>query len=169
MAYGTTPAGTLTKEQTLLGLIRLPIKASTTITKGEVVTLDSSGWAITSPTTQVPGSEYYVAVETVNNSSGSNADQYVRCARQGHFVTVTADGAINIGDPVKASTSTAGQVIAFVKGIDAEGLKIGVFTGKEGGIVSKSATSPYAESLTDAASYAVSDAADGDIIEIQLV
>jgi hypothetical protein len=167
MTYGTTAAGTLTKEQTLKGLARLPITASTTITKGEVVTI-VSGYAITSPTTQVAGSEYYVAIETVSNASGASGDAYVRCARRGHFVTVVADGAIKYGDPVKASTSTAGQVIAFVKGTDAEGLKIGVYTGREGGTIAKASTSPYAETITDAASFAVTAAADGDIIEIEL-
>jgi hypothetical protein len=164
MAYGTTSAGTMTKEQTLLPVARLPIAASTTITRGNVVTI-VSGYAVVSPTTQVAGSEYYVALETVANS-GSNGDAYVNCARRGHFVTVVADGTIQPGDPVKAATGTAGQVIAFVKGTDAEGLKIGIYTGKEGGTVSKSASTPYAETLTDAAVYALTACADGDVIEI---
>lgn len=165
MTYGTTSAGTMTKEQTLLPVARLPVTASTIITKGNVVTI-VSGYAVKSPTTQVAGSEYYVALETVDNSSGASGDAYVYCARRGHFVTVVADGTIQPGDPVKASGSTAGQVVAFVKGTDAEGLKIGIYTGKEGGTVSKSASTPYAETLTDAAVYALTACADGDVIEI---
>lgn len=167
MAYGTTPAGTITKEQTLLSTMRLPVAASTTITKGKVCTI-VSGYVVTSPTTQVAGSKYYVALETVDNSTGGNGDQYVALARQGHFVTVTADGTIQPGDPVKASGSTAGEVVAFVKGTDAEGLKIGVYTGKEGGTIAKSGTSPYLESFTDNEDFTPVAAADGDVIEIEL-
>jgi hypothetical protein len=37
------------------------------------------------------------------------------------------------------------------------------------GIVAKGAGSPYVESFTDAADFSPADAADGDVIEVQLV
>ena len=46
MAFGTTSAGTITKEQTLLSIRRLPVAAATTVTKGNVLEIDANGNAI---------------------------------------------------------------------------------------------------------------------------
>ena len=169
MAFGTTSAGTITKEQTLLSIRRLPVAASTTITKGNVCEQDAGGDLIVSPTTQTAEVAHYVALETVDNSSGSDADLYVPVAVAGHFVTVVADGAINAGTQVVASNSTAGQVIAYVAATHAKDKVVGIYWGKEGGSVSKGSTTPYLESFTDAADFSPADAANGDVIEVQLV
>lgn len=169
MAFGTTAAGTITKEQTLHSIRRLPIAASTTITKGEVCEINVNGWLITSPTTQTDNVQHFVALETVDDSSGSNGDLHAPVAVRGHFVTVTADGAINAGDQVKVSGSTAGQVVKAVHGTDDKNLIVGVYWGKEGGTVAKGGTTPFLESLTDAADFSPADAADGDVIEIELI
>lgn len=168
MAYGTTAAGTITKEQTLLSIRRLPIAAATTITKGNICELNVNGELIVSPTTQTTKVAHYVALKTVANSGSANA---LSCplAVKGHFVTVVADGTIEPGNQVKVSGATAGQVVLAVHGTDSKDLVVGIYWGKEGGTVAKGASTPYLESLTDAADFTPATAADGDIIEIELV
>jgi len=82
---------------------------------------------------------------------------------------IAADGAIRPGTAVVISNSTAGQVIAYVAASHAENQIVGIYWGKEGGTVAKAAGSPYLESFTDAADFSPADAADGDVIEVQLV
>ena len=169
MAYGTTAAGTITKEQTLLSTKRYPVAASTLITKGQVCVIDSSGNLVTAPTSATAGKQHFVSLETVDNSAGSAGDLSCPVAVRGHFVTVVADGTILPGQPVKTSTSTAGRVLAFAVGTDAEGLKVGYYTGKEGGSVNKSiSTSPYLETFTDGENFLTASAAQGNVIEIEL-
>ena len=115
MAFGTTPAGTITKEQTLLSIRRLPVANATTVTKGNVVELNGNGGVIVSPVGQTVKVNHFVALETV-------ADQIV-----------------------------------------------GIYWGKEGGTIAKAAGAPYLESFTDNADFPPSDAAAGDVIEVQLV
>ena len=169
MAFGTTAAGTITKEQTLLSIRRLPVAATTSISKGNVLEQDAGGDLIVSPTTRTAEVNHYVALEAVDNSSGSDGDLHVPCAVAGHFVTVVADGAIRPGTAVVISGSTAGQVIAYVAATHARNHVVGIYWGKEGGTVSKDSSTPYLESFTDAADFSPADAADGDVIEVQLV
>ncbi len=169
MAFGTTPAGTITKEQTLHSIRRLPVAASTTITKGEVVELDIGGDLITSPVGQTAEVTHFVALETVDNSAGGDGDLDCPVAVPGHFVTVVADNAITAGSRVVVSAATAGQVILYVAATHAIDQVVGIFWGKEGGTISKAASTPFDESFTDNADFPPADAADGDVIEIQLV
>lgn len=168
MAYGTTSAGTITKEQTLLSIRRLPIAAATTITKGNVCELNVNGELIVSPTAQTDNVAHYVALETVVNSGAANA---LSCpvAVKGHFVTVVADGTIEPGNQVKVSGSTAGQVVLAAHGTDDKNLVVGIYWGKEGGTVEKGQSTPYLESFTDAADFTPATCADGDVIEVELV
>lgn len=168
MAFGTTGAGTITKEQTLHSIRRLPIAAATTITKGNVCELNVSGELIKSPTTQTDNVPHFVALETVVNSGAANA-AYCPVAVKGHFVTVVADGTIEAGSQVKVSGSTAGQVVAATHGTDDKNLVVGIYWGKEGGVYAKAGSTPYAETLSDGADFEPAAAADGDVIEIQLV
>jgi len=168
MAFGTTGAGTITKEQTLHSIRRLPMAASTTITKGNVVELNVNGEAIVSPTSQTDNVPHYVALETVANAGAANA-AYVPVAVKGHFVTVIADGAIEPGLQVKVSGSTAGQVVQASHTTDDKSLVVGIYWGKEGGAVSKAGTTPFAETISDSADFEPANAADGDVIEIELV
>lgn len=166
MAFGTTPAGTITKEQTLLSIRRLPVAGSTTLTKGEVVELDGGGDLITSPTTQTVNVTHFVALETVDNSTGADGDLDCPVAVPGHFVTVVSDGAISAGQRVIVSAGTAGQVITAAGD---QNLVVGIYWGKEGGTITKAASTPFDEAFTDAADFPPADAADADVIEIQLV
>lgn len=165
MAYGTTPAGTITKEQTLLSTRRLPVAASTNIVKGNVCSINATGFVVAATSSTAAGSPWFVALAAADNSSGADGAISVPLAAKGHFVTVVADGAINAGENVKAS-ATAGRVVAFVEGTDVEGLKVGQYIGKEGGIVSKSGSTPYLESFTDSADFLPVAAASGNVIEV---
>jgi len=162
MAFGTTAAGTITKEQTLLSIRRLPVAASTSITKGNVLEQDAGGDLVVSPVGRTAEVNHYVALEAVDNSSGADGALHVPVAVAGHFVTVVADGAIRPGTAVVISGSTAGQV-------HAKNQVVGIYWGKEGGTVAKGSSTPYLESFTDAADFSPADAADGDVIEVQLV
>jgi hypothetical protein len=168
MAYGTTGAGTITKEQTLLSIRRLPVAASTTITKGEVIEPDAGGDFITAVVGQTTEIEHYVALETVDNSAGADGDLFVPVAVPGHYVTVIADGTIRPGSDVVVSGTTAGQVIEYVAATHSPDQIVGKYFGKEGGIIAKAATTPFLEDYTDAADFSPANAADGDVIEILL-
>ena len=73
MAFGTTPAGTITKEQTTLSIRRLPMTAATTITKGNVVEVNAAGTAIVAPVGQTVKVNHFVALETVVNAGAAGA------------------------------------------------------------------------------------------------
>ncbi len=169
MAFGNTPAGTITKEQTLLSIRRLPVAATTTITKGEVTELNVAGELITSPTGQTVEVSHYVALETVDNSTGGAGDLSCPVAVAGHFVTVVADGVIEPGKQVVVSGATAGQVIEYVTATHAKNQTVGIYWGKEGGTIAKATVTPFDESFTDDADFDPSTAVDGDVIEVQLV
>ena len=164
MAFGTTPAGTITKEQTLLSIRRLPVANATTITKGNVVETDANGNAIVSPVGQTAKKNHFVALETVANAGAAGA-LTVPVAVAGHFVTVVAGAAIQPGANVVAS---AGRVITMAAGSNND-LVVGIYWGKEGGTIAKAAGAPYLESFTDNADYPPVAAAAGDVIEVQLV
>lgn len=168
MAYGLTGAGTITKEQTNLSIRRLPVAAATTITKGQVVEPDVGGDYVPGLTAQTAETEHYVALETVDNSTGADGDLFVPVAVPGHYVTVIADGAIRPGSDVVASGTTVGQVIAYVELDHTPDQIIGKYFGKEGGTIAKAGTTPFLESYTDGADFTPVDAADGDVIEILL-
>lgn len=168
MAFGTTGAGTITKEQTLLSIRRISIAASTTITKGEVCNVNTSGDLVTSTTGQVAEVAHYVALETVDNSAGAAGALFAPVAVQGHYVTVIADDAIEPGERVVSSGSTAGQVIAYVAASHAADQIVGTYFGKEGGTIAKGSSTPYLESYTDGADFSPVVCADGDVIEILL-
>jgi len=167
MAFGTTGAGTITKEQTLLSIRRISIKESTTITKGEVCEINSAGDLITGLQARTREVPHYVALETVDNSSGAAGDLFCPVAIPGHYVTVIADGVIEPGERVIASGSTDGQVVAYTAGDEYDEV-IGTYYGKEGGSIAKAGTTPYAETFTDDSDFDPVPSADGDVIEILL-
>lgn len=123
-----------------------PINAVALVKGNVLVKIGASNLAI-SPTTQVAGSEYFVAIESKDNSGGSAGDLSIGVAKRGDIVGVITSTILIPGDPVKASTTVAGQVEKFVVGTDAEGLKIGYYVGKEAGTFSRNASSPYDETL----------------------
>ena len=163
MAFGLIPAGTITRE-TIISTRRIPVKAATTITKGNVCEL-SSGYLINSPVAATVDVNHFVALETIDNSSGANGALTAPVAVSGHYVTVVADGAIQPGARVQVSGSTAGQVITAAATITKQ---IGWYTGKEGGIIAKAAGTPFQETFTDDSDFPPVACADGDVIEIYL-
>jgi hypothetical protein len=169
MAFGLTPAGTITKENLKLSTRRLPVAATTNIAKGDVCEIDGSGNVIISPVDSVAGN-FFVALAAADNSAGAAGDISVPLAVRGHFVTVVADDAINPGERVKLSATDNGTVVPFLETTDSEEKLVGVYWGKEGGIVVKSTTDAdgYAETFTDDADFVPVAAADGDIVEIEL-
>ena len=171
--FNTTPAGTITKEQTLLSIRRLGVAGGANILKGNVVTVvtsgDDAGFVKVAISSEDVNSDHGVALANADNSSGTDGDISVPLAVGGHFVTVVVKtDTINPGDYVKVS-STAGKVGRFVPGTDNNNLRIGRYWGQEGGKVSKSGSSPYLESFTDKADFPPVNAVDADIIEIELL
>ena len=167
MAFGTTSAGTITKEQTLLSIRRLPVAAATTLTKGQVLEIDANGNAITALVAQTVKKNHFVALETVANAGAAGA-LTVPVAVAGHFVTVVAGAAILPGSNVVCSAAVAGRVITMAGANTADQI-VGIYWGKEGGTIAKAAGAPYLESFTDNADFPPVAAAAGDVIEVQLV
>ncbi len=171
MAFGLTPAGTITKEQTLHTIRRFPVNEAENIVKGNVLDIDADGNLINAATDNtdvlVPS---YVALEPANNTNGSDGDISCPVAVPGHFVTVTTDNPINPGDKVKRSTTIAGRIEKWESGTDLEEIHIGIYYGKEGGIITKSVTSAddFAETFTDDADFVPVPATTDDIVEIEL-
>lgn len=171
MAFGITPAGTITKEQTLHSIRRFPVGNAENIAKGNVVDIDVDGNLVNSATDNtdlhVPS---YVALEPVNNSGGADGDLACPVAVPGHFVTVTTSTPINPGDKVKRSATVVGRIAKWEPGTDNEDIHIGIYYGKEGGIITKSVTSAddFAEIFTDDADFVPVPATTDDIVEIEL-
>ena len=168
MAFGNSPAGTITKKLTgMVSTRRLPVAATTNISKGNVVVPDASGdLGIASSADTGP---YYVAIEPANNASGAAGDISAPLAVGGHYVTVVADGTINPGDKVKISATDAGEVVLWLPGTDSQKIAVGIYWGQEGGTISKSTSTPFAETFTDDADFIPVQAVQDDIIEIELV
>lgn len=107
------------------------------------------------------------------NKAAAAADRAFAAALPGSLVTVTADGAIEAGMEVQCSSSTAGQVVAFVaatiaatptqanvQDAQADRLRVvGRYMGKENELTGKVPGQAYGGS---------SAAADGDLIIIRL-
>jgi hypothetical protein len=82
-------------------VISLPVKASTTITRGKGVEQDANGFAIAGTASGTVALGLYCAIETVDNSAGADGAKTVRCASGNSFVYMEAGGAINFGHTVK--------------------------------------------------------------------
>jgi len=91
-------------------IVSLPVKASTTITRGLGVEADANGFAILGTTAGIMSRGLYIAVETVDNSTGSDGDKTVRLASGNTYVYAEAGAGINFGHTVKlADDSTCVQ------------------------------------------------------------
>jgi len=84
----------------------LPVAASTSITTGQCVAANASGDAILAGTSGLVARGIYVAVETVDNSSGSAGDLVIRVATGNTYVYATASEALVVGHAVKSSASS---------------------------------------------------------------
>jgi len=124
------------------------VAASTSLTVGKLVALDASGNAIAA--TNSAGTiarGLFVAIETVDNSSGSAGDLQIRLACGNTWVYCEAGGAIKVGEAVKADANSDCVVATAILGAETH---VGRFFAHEN------------ESL------APTDAVDGDVIIVRL-
>ncbi len=161
MAYGTAVAGTTTRPNPFVQYFGL---SNVSIAKGRVCYTNDAGFIVIA-TAAENDRPFFVTVKAVDNSAGSAGAVPVPIVGAGQYVTVQTKSILSPGDPVKVS-STDGMVTLLVIDTDALALKVGVYTGKVSGTVSKSTSTPYAETFTDGGDYNVSDAAVDDIVEI---
>ena len=120
----------------------------------------SKKWKVTGTAGAEKG-PYAVAVK-----AAANGDTRVHAVVGGAIVTVTADGAIPQGDWVKPSASTAGQVQVWSApsgAVVTDTVALGDLFLRVGKYIKQGNSVPMGDGVT-----AVTDAADGDIIEIQL-
>ena len=114
------------------------VKASTTITIGQAVALDSSGHAeVATGSAGDVSKGLFCAIETVDNSSGSAGDKNIRVAGGNSFCYMTAGGAIKVGETVKPATG--GKVVADSTALGAI-VVLGPYLGKENDTVPSDAT-----------------------------
>jgi len=124
------------------------VAASTSLTVGKLVALNASGHAVAA--TNSVGTiarGIFVALESVDNSSGSAGDLEIRCAIGNTYVYVEAGGAIKVGETVKADANSDAVVATAIFGAETH---CGRYIGHE---------NEEAEP---------SDAADGDVIIVRL-
>jgi hypothetical protein len=133
-------AGDLARS-TGIEISQFAVAASTSITTGQLVALDANGRAVlatNSVGTVARG--IFVAVETVDNSSGSAGDKSIRLAVGNTYVYATSGGAIKVGEAVKADSASKCVVAT---GIFAAETHIGRYMGHENeeGVKTDAATS----------------------------
>ena len=129
-------------------IVSFSVAASTSLTVGKLVALDASGNAVAA--TNSVGTiarGLFVAVETVDNSSGSAGDLQIRCAIGNTYVYVEAGGAIKVGEAVKADANSDCVVATTILAAE---VHVGRFIAHENESVSPT------------------DAVDGDVIIVRL-
>ena len=129
-------------------IVSFNVAASTSLTVGKLVALDGSGNAVAA--TNSVGTiarGLFLAVETVDNSSGSAGDLQIRCAIGNTYVYAEAGGAIKVGEAVKADANSDCVVATTILAAE---VHVGRFIAHEN------------ESL------APTDAVDGDVIIVRL-
>ena len=122
-------AGDLAKSISM-NVLSQGVAATTTITKGEVISFDAGGDIVTASGTSSREDGLGVALETVDNSGGADGDLTCRFASHGTYVYCTAGGIIQPGGAVKPTTS--GEVIALTLETEMEDLLLGYYVGHEG-------------------------------------
>jgi len=124
------------------------VAASTSLTVGKLVALNASGHAVAaSNSVGTIARGLFVAVESVDNSSGSAGDLQIRCAVGNTYVYCEAGGAIKVGEAVKADANSDCVVATAILGAETH---VGRYIAHEN------------ESL------APTDAVDGDVIIVRL-
>ena len=106
----------------------LGVKASHSITIGQGVQGDANGNAEAGTTAGTVARGLYVALETVDNSSGSAGDKSIRVAGGNTYVYCTAGGAIKVGETVKFD---ANAKVVVATGIFAGETHVGRYIGHE--------------------------------------
>lgn len=113
-----------------MNIVSQGVAATTTITKGEVISYDTGGDIFTAIATSSREDGFGVAMETKDNSAGADGDLKCRIASHGTHVYVTAAGAIQPGGAVKPTA--AGEVVALTTETEMEDLLLGWYVGHEG-------------------------------------
>ncbi len=129
-------------------IVSFNVAASTSLTVGKLVALDASGNAVAA--TNSVGTiarGLFLAVETVDNSSGSAGDLQIRCAIGNTYVYAEAVGAIKVGEAVKADANSDCVVATTILAAE---VHVGRFIAHENESVSPT------------------DAVDGDVIIVRL-
>jgi hypothetical protein len=129
-------------------IVSFNVAASTSLTVGKLVALDASGNAVAA--TNSVGTiarGLFLAVETVDNSSGSAGDLQIRCAIGNTYVYAEAGGAIKVGEAVKADANSDCVVATTILAAE---VHVGRFIAHENESVSPT------------------DAVDGDVIIVRL-
>ena len=129
-------------------IVSFSVAAATSLTVGKLVALDASGNAVAA--TNSVGTiarGLFLAVETVDNSSGSAGDLQIRCAIGNTYVYAEAGGAIKVGEAVKADANSDCVVATTILAAE---VHVGRFIAHENESVSPT------------------DAVDGDVIIVRL-
>lgn len=172
MAAQLTQAGTITREQTLLPTRRLPVAATEVIVRGNVLEADAGGDLIVSVGAAAPtqNATHFVALESVTGGV-ADGDVDVAVAVRGHFVTVVSSGVIRSGSYVSIHQAVSAPDDGKVQDIAALTITsaVGIYWGKEGGVVAKGASGDFLETYTDTENFLQVDAAADDIVEIELI
>ena len=103
------------------------VKASHSITIGDGVQLDANGNA-EKATGGTVARGLFIALETVDNSSGSARDKYIRVASGNTYVYCTAGGAVKVGECVKFD---ANAKLVTATGIFGAETHVGRYVGHE--------------------------------------
>jgi hypothetical protein len=143
----------------------LPVAASTSIAKGDVI-VESSGFMVVATAANSVKRHCFVAIEAADNSAGANGDIGVLCVGQGQRVTVLTKSIITPGEGVKIS-GTDGAIAALDEALDDINVRIGFYIGIEPGVYSKDTASPFAEGYTTNSAPEVACAVD-DIVVMEL-
>lgn len=116
MSFTKTGMGSLNPQQTTFAVMK--VAASQTLEKGDLLTVDSSGYLLICPTSWAGATQTYVLEEEdVVTSSAEAGTSVAKVGITGPF-GVMVDAAVNEGSPIKPSDATAGQVEAATAGTD---------------------------------------------------
>jgi len=112
------------------------------------------------------GNAPFVPIESIDNSGGSSGSKTIGGVGPRQRVTVLTVSNLETNDYVKIS-STDGQVTKFIAGTDDADLIYGRYLSEEGAVFSRSATTPYTETLSGGQKPLL-NALAGDVVIIEL-
>lgn len=141
------------------------------VTKGDIlvpnITPGASAFLI-KPVVSAISSQFYVAIETVDNSAGSAGDLSIGVASDGDLVALKSGSIMVAGDTVGIDASVVTEVITIDPDVAASlNLKVGTYEGKEAATFDRDTSTPFTETLNGSRIFP-DNAADGDIVGIRL-
>lgn len=142
----------------------LPMAAQNLLAGEACVVIE--GYVTRATSSNQAGHAPFVPIESVDNSGGAAGDKTIGGVGAKQRVTVLTTSALEPFNYVKIS-STAGKVQKFIPVTDNQDLIYGKYLTKEGAIFSRSATTPYTESLSGGQKPLLSASAN-DVVVIEL-